>query len=452
MCLDTLLKYSEKTIGYLTGTCMALTFAIFAILIMQKNSVDLADSQTHKIQTGCGAEPITDENVFGNDERAKIMPWMAHRLRIMEPFKTQFEPNALPWVISNFVENLKHENSSIEEENYSWRPNIYDEMLKEHFSDGNLPFDDRPILQLQPSTSFITSKYEIVSSDFGYNVRNQKADYILTGDFLGRFHDLHWGNSSWYPFYEPFIFFDIPDWPEGDSINNTVISYNGNMTGHLFFKHAASEKPRYQKINFNGQLRKVENITKLVSMDPVKDVTKYQVLKLEEDLEFNPATQPLCIKPLSFYENLSTSLTQNSECYIQDNIQLTLPHPIKSIFRSKRDNQGNPLNIKFGEMMDGDDMLLMKLKPGYCYDFPESYNKRYRWGDDDITFEPLIVCKEGGGVTGGSAEWFVVGTATQNTDPLCYVNFPFKAIPETEARVQPIFSTDQMTEVSFGDN
>ena len=66
MCLDTLLKFNEKTIGYLTGSCMALTFGIFAALIMlQENSIDISDSKAYKIQTGCGAELLNGEH-FNN--------------------------------------------------------------------------------------------------------------------------------------------------------------------------------------------------------------------------------------------------------------------------------------------------------------------------------------------------------------------------------------------------
>ena len=130
-----------------------------------------------------------------------------------------------------------------------------------------------------------------------------------------------------------------------------------------------------------------------------------------------------------------------------------MPHPVQSIYREKRDAEGKPLNIQFGEMLGGNEMLLARLSPGYCYDFPETYSKHYTL---DIDFKPLIVCKDqantttstvdadGTGIT--ASEWFVFGTAVRNDLDICYFNFPFYVIPETEAKVEPIFVTNDMLE------
>ena len=319
----------------------------------------------------------------------------------------------------------------------------------------NVKYFGKPVLRFIPSTSFIRSKNEIVSP---YSYENYYAtskfqnQYILTGDFLGRFHDQHWGKAYWYPHYDPQIFFELPEW-DFSKIANQTTRHNGNITGHIFSKHASTNTPRYQRFTFNGQLRQVQNVTEMRSKSPVLDTSKFDVLKLTDDLTFNRATQPLCIKSLEYYENLDASFTQ---CYIQDNLQLTMPHPVQSIYREKRALDGKPLNIKFGEMLGGDEVLLARISPGYCYDFPETYNK-VRYGIvNDYKFMPLIVCRDqrntttstvdadGTGIT--ASEWFVFGSAVKNDLDICYFNFPFYVIPETEAKVEPIFLTEDMLE------
>ena len=84
--LNTLLKLPEKTVGQLTGTFMTITFVVFGIAIMLNHkSIEISDSRSYKIQTGCGVEMLTSEEPeFDHDSRAQINPWTAHRVELVD--------------------------------------------------------------------------------------------------------------------------------------------------------------------------------------------------------------------------------------------------------------------------------------------------------------------------------------------------------------------------------
>lgn len=128
--------------------------------------------------------------------------------------------------------------------------------------------------------------------------------------------------------------------------------------------------------------------------------TKYLVATTSSDFKFTNYTQPLCIMNRTELEKVSLETTS---CYIQDNFALTTPHPVREIKRTYRNGHGVQLPVDFVAMKENDDYLELRLEPGYCHDFPETYQH------NNNLFNPFVTCQQ----TGGNG-WFVYGSLYQS--------------------------------------